>query len=106
MIRYGELDQAITVYTRTVVHGKIPIYYYRQVIKLAITMNNAGKQWDMQQSAMILLSLAFNDGHLQPSQLTPSGLKALDHAERLMESNVLHIDQVGSTSKISLELIG
>lgn len=106
MIRYGELDQAITVYTRGVVHEKIPIYYYRQVIKLAITMNNAGKQWDMQQSAIILLYLAFNDGYLQPNQLTITGLKVMDHAEKLMLSNGMRIDQVGNTSKISLELTG
>lgn len=104
MIRYGELDQAITVYTRIVVHEKIPVYYYRQVIKLAIMMNNAGRQWDMQQSAIILLYLAFNDGHLQPSQLTPVGLKTLDYAEKLMQSNGMSIAQIGNTSKISLEL--
>ncbi len=106
MIRYGELDQAITVYTRTVVHEKIPVYYYRQVIKLAIMMNNAGRQWDMQQSAVILLYLAFNDGHLPPSQLTLAGLEALDYAEKLMLSNGMGIAQIGNTSKVSLELKG
>ena len=103
MIRYGELDQAITIYTRTVVHEEIPVYYYRQVIKLAIMMNNTGRQWDMLQSAGILLYLAFHDGHLKPSQLTPAGLKVLDHAEKLIQINGMRIDQIGNTSKISLE---
>lgn len=106
MIRYGELDQAITVYTRTVVHDKIPVYYYRHVIKLAIVMNNSGRQWDMQQSAIILLYLAFNDGHLPPSQLTLAGLEALDYAEKLMQSNGMGIAQIGNTSKVTLELTG
>ena len=106
MIRYGELDQEITVYTRGDVHETIPVEYYRQVIKLAITMNGNGKQWDMHQSAIILLYLAFSDGHLQPSQLTPGGLKALDYAEKLLQDNGISADEVDNTGKVSLRLIG
>ena len=69
-------------------------------------MNNSGRQWDMQQSALILLYLAFNDGHLSPSQLTLDGLEALDAAEKLMQSNGIVIAQIGNTSKVSLELTG
>ena len=105
MIRYGELDQAITVYTRADAHEIIPVEYYRRVIKIAISMNNAGKQWDMQQSAAVLLYLAFSDGHLQPSQLTTSGLNALDYAEMLVQVNEISTDPVIDTSTVSLKLV-
>ena len=105
MIRYGELDQAITVYTRADAHETIPVEYYRRVIKIAISMNNAGKQWDMQQSAAVLLYLAFSEGHLQPSQLTTSGLNALDYAEMLMQVNEISTDPVIDTSNVSLKLV-
>ena len=106
MIRYGELDQAITVYTRGVVHETIPIEYYRHVIKLAIKMNNNGKQWDMQQSAAILLHLAFSDGHLKPNHLTASGLDALDFAEKLLHDNGMVTEQVDNTSTVAFKLFG
>lgn len=105
MIRYGELDQAITAYTRADAHERIPVEYYRRVIKIAISMNNAGKQWDMQQSAAVLLYLAFSEGHLQPSQLTTSGLNALDYAEMLMQVNEINIDPVTDTGNVSLKLV-
>ncbi|MCK4706131.1 MAG: hypothetical protein KAT90_11665 [Gammaproteobacteria bacterium] len=92
MIRYGELDQAITVYTRVDVHEIIPAEYYRRVMKIAIKMNNEGKHWDMQQSAAILLYLAFTDEHLQPSQLSAEGLEVLDYAEKLMLDDVMEAE--------------
>jgi len=104
MIRYGELDQAITVYARAGVEESIPAEYYRRVIKLAITMNNAGKQWDMQQSAAILLYLAFRDGHLQPSQLTSSGLNALDYAEMLLQDIEAFAEPLITSSIVPLKL--
>lgn len=106
MIRYGELDQAITIYTQGSVDEMIPPEYYRQVIKLAILMNNDGKQWDMQQSAAILLYLAFNDGHLQPSQLTSNGLEALDYAEKLLLDNEMSTVLVNNISEISFKSVG
>lgn len=92
MVRYGEIDQAITVYIRGGVHETIPVDYYRRAIKTAIKMHNDGKQWDMQQSAAVLLYFAFCDGHLHPSQLTGSGLEALDHAERLLQDSDEYVE--------------
>ena len=92
MIRYGELDQAIAVYTRVDVHEIIPVEYYQRVMKIAIKMNNEGKHWDMQQSAAILLYLAFSDEYLQPSQLSAEGLEVLDYAEKLMLDNVMDVE--------------
>ncbi len=107
MIRYGELDQAISIYTRTDdAHENIPVEYYRQVMKLAIALNNDGKHWDMQQSAAILLFLAFSDGHLQPNQLSSSGLMALDHAENLMLDYDLKTDKANNVSNILLKAVG
>lgn len=106
MISFGELDQEITIYTRKNVHKTIPIEYHRQVIKLAIKLNNEGKQWDMRQSAIVLLYLAFNDGYLQPSQLSMGGLKALDLAEKLLQSNGMSAEQVDFTGKTTLKSIG
>jgi hypothetical protein len=87
MVKYGELDRAISVYTCSAVHGNIPVEYYRQVIKIAIRMQNDGRHWDMQQAAAVLVYMAFHGGHLHPSQLTASGLKALDHADKLLQEN-------------------
>jgi len=106
MIRYGELDQALSVYTRNDEREKIPMGYYRRVIKLAIEINNKGKQWDMQQSAAILLYLAFSDGHLQPSQLTSSGLNALDYAEMLLQDTGIGIEQAVETTRAPVRSIG
>lgn len=106
MIRYGELDQAITIYTQGSVDETIPPEYYRQVIKLAIRMNNDGKQWDMQQSAAILLYLAFSDGHLQPSQLTSDGLASLDYAEKLLLDNEMSTVLVNNVSEILFKSVG
>ena len=100
MIRYGELDQAIIVYTKDNAHETIPVEYYRQVIKLAVKMNNDGKQWDMQQSAAILLFLAYSDGHILSTQFTGCGLDSLDYAEKLLLDNGLSIEQVDNISKI------
>lgn len=87
MVKYGELDQAITVYICGEAHEAIPVEYYRHVIKTAIRMYNDGKHWDMQQAAAVLLYYAFNDGYLHPSQLTSSGLQALDHAEKFLQES-------------------
>ncbi len=106
MIRYGELDQAILVYTKDNAHETIPIEYYRQVIKLAVKMNNDGKQWDMQQSAAILVFLAYSDDHLLSTQLTGCGLDSLDYAEKLLHDNKLSIEQVNNISNISYKLTG
>ncbi len=94
MIRYGELDKALAVYTQGDEREKIPVEYYRKVIKIAIKVSNNGKQWDMQQSAAVLLYLAFSDGFLQPSQLTSSGLNALDYAEMLLQDTGMEVDLV------------
>ncbi len=85
MVKYGDLDEALSVYIRGDTHETIPIEYYRRVIKAAIKANNDGKQWDMHQAAAVLLYFAFNDGLLAPSQLTAGGLRALDHAEAFLQ---------------------
>ncbi len=85
MVKYGELDQALSVYLRSNTHDDIPVEYYRRVIKATIQANNDGKQWDMQQAAAVLLYFVFNDGLLAPSQLTAGGLRALDHAETFLQ---------------------
>lgn len=105
MIRYGELDQAIAVYTCKESHDAIPVEYYRRVIKTAIKMHNNGQHWDMQQSAVVLLYFAFNDGHLHPSQLTASGLEALDFAEKLLQDIKSDASQTGEMVAQTLTLI-
>jgi len=84
MVKYGELEQALSAYVHGDTHDAIPVEYYRRVIKTSIKANNDGKQWDMYQAAAVLLYFVFNDGLLAPSQLTAGGLKALDHAEAFL----------------------
>ena len=91
MIRYGELEGMVSAYIRSDLQVSIPVGYYREAIKLAIQKQNDGKHWDMQQSAIVLLYYAFNDGYLHPSQLTTEGLDALTHADKL-----LHKPEFGS----------
>ena len=81
MIKFGELEQALSLYTCGNSHEQIPITYYQRVVKACITANNKGLCWDSQQTASILLFLAFTEGVLHPSQLNSEGLKALDSAE-------------------------
>ena len=85
MIKYGELDQALARYTKADIHEDISVDYYRRVIKAWFRANNKGLSWDMQQSASILVYLAFNEGALHPSQLNADGLKALDWAEKFLQ---------------------
>jgi hypothetical protein len=92
VVKYGELDRALSVYVRGNTHDIIPVEYYRRVIKATIKANNEGKQWDMHQAAAVLLYFAFNDGLLAPSQLTAGGLKALDHAEAFIRKTRIITD--------------
>jgi hypothetical protein len=85
MIKYGELRRALSLYTRSDIREDIPVDYYRRVIKACFRANNNGLEWDVNHAASILLYLAFNDEHLQPSQLNTDGLKTLDWAEKLLE---------------------
>ena len=85
MIKYGELHQALAIYTKTDIHEDIPVDYYRRVIKAWFRANNKGLSWDVQQAASILIYLAFNEGTLHPSQLNTDGLKALDWAEKFLQ---------------------
>ena len=85
MIRYGELHKALSSYTIEDIHEDIPIDYYRRVIKACLRANNNNLSWDVQQAASILLYLAFNEGHLEPSQLNADGLRVLDWSERFLE---------------------
>jgi len=94
MVKYGELDRALSAYVQGHTHDAIPVEYYRRVIKTSIKANNDGKQWDMYQAAAVLLYFAFNDGLLAPSQLTAGGLKALDHAEAFLQETRMSPDQV------------
>ena len=95
-MKYGELDQALSVYVRSDMHDAIPAEYYRRVIKAAIQASNDGKQWDMHQAAAVLLYFVFNDGLLAPSQLTPGGLRALDHAETFLQTTTIISHSVGA----------
>lgn len=92
MVKYGELDRALSDYVRGDTHDTIPVEYYRRVIKASIKANNEGKQWDMHQAAAVLLYFAFNDELLAPSQLTAGGLRALDHAEIFLHESRIMLD--------------
>lgn len=92
MVKYGELDQALTNFVRKDTLDTIPVEYYRRVIKIALKVNNDGKQWDMHQAAAVLLYFVFSDGLLAPSQLTTDGLKALDHAEAFLHETRMNTD--------------
>jgi len=85
MIKYGELHQALARYTKTDIHEDIPVDYYRRVIKAWFRANNKGLSWDVQQSAAILVYLAFNEGVIHPSQLNTDGLEVLDWAEKFLQ---------------------
>ena len=85
MIKYGELRTALSFYTCVDIHEDISIDYYQRVIKACFRANNNGLDWDVNHATSMLLYLAFNDGHLQPSQLNADGLKALDWAEKFLE---------------------
>jgi len=101
MVKYGELDRALSVYLRDDTYDAIPAEYYRRVMKAAIQASNDGKQWDMHQAAAVLLYFVFNDGLLAPSQLTAGGLKALDHAEAFLQRTEIIIEPVVSKNKQS-----
>lgn len=85
MVKYGELNQALLLYTRTDIHENIPVEYYRRIMKAWFKANNSGLCWDVQQAAAILLYAAFNGDHIRPSQLNADGLGILDWAEKLLE---------------------
>jgi len=87
MIRYGELIQALHDYTHLDISNEIPDELYRVVIKLAIRKNRQEQQWELRHIAAVLLYIAFNEGHLHPSQLNSEGLIALNWAELLIEED-------------------
>jgi len=84
MIKYGELHQALARYTYTDIHEDIPLEYSRRVVKAWYTANNKGLSWDVQQAAIILLYIAFNEGAIQPGQINTDGLLALEWAEKFL----------------------
>ena len=94
MVKYGELEQALSLYTCGNSHEKIPVNYYQRVVKAWFIANNKGLSWDAQQAASILLYLAFSEGVLHPSQLNSDGLKALDTAEKFLQQINTGTDQV------------
>lgn len=100
MIKFGELDKALSTYICSSAHDAIPLDYYRRVIKAAIKLHNNGQHWDINRAASVLLYLAFNDGHLHPSQLTADGLKALDHAEACLHQVAGHQERTETQLKI------
>lgn len=85
MIKYGELHEALARYTKVENHEDIPVDYYRRVIKAWFKANNKGLSWDVQQSAAILVYLAFNEDAIKPSQLNSDGFEALEWAEKFLE---------------------
>jgi hypothetical protein len=88
MIKYGELRRALSIYTHSDIHEDIPVDYYRRVIKASLRAKHNGVDWDVNHAASILLYLAFNDEHLQLSQLNVDGLKTLDRAEKFLEQKL------------------
>jgi len=105
MVKYGELDRAISVYTCSEVQDTIPVEYYRRVIKIAIKMNNDGKHWDMLHAAAVLVYMALHGGHLHPSQLTASGLEALDHADKLLQEHKVIADMADEMCRQPVKII-
>jgi len=85
MIKYGELHQTLARYTSEDIHENIPVDTYRRVIKACFRANNTGLNWDVKQGASILLYIAFNEGHILPSQLNSNGLTTLDSAEKFLD---------------------
>jgi hypothetical protein len=85
MIKYGELNTALSRYTYTDIHEEIPVEYYRRIMKAWFRANNNGLSWDVHHAASILLYLAFNEGYLRPEQLNANGLKTLDWAEKFLD---------------------
>lgn len=100
MIKLGELDKALKAYICSSSHDVIPFDYYRRVIKASIKLHDYGQHWDINHAASVLLYLAFNDGHLHPSQLTADGLNALDHAERCLRKAQTPKDKIDEQLKI------
>ena len=94
MIKFGELTEALTGYICNDAQDDIPYDYYRCVFKTVIQLNNDGKRCDINQAASVLLYLAFNDDHLNPSQLTENGLAALDHAEKFLQKIGTSSDEI------------
>jgi hypothetical protein len=85
MIKYGELHRALSSYTREDIHEDIPVDYYRRVMRASLRASNHNLAWDVKQASSVLLYLAFNEGHIHPSQLNEDGLKILDWAEHFLE---------------------
>ncbi len=85
MIKYGELHQALARFTNTDIREDIPLDCSRRVVKAWHIANNRGLSWDIQQAAIILLYLAFNEGVIQPGQLNADGLQALGWAEKFLQ---------------------
>jgi len=85
MVKYGELNQALSRYTNGDIHEHIPTEYYRRIMKAWFRANNKGLNWDVQQAAAILLYIAFNESAIHPSQLNADGLSTLDWAEKFLE---------------------
>lgn len=84
MIKYKELQKALSDYTQIDIHKTIPLDYYQRVIKACFRANNNGLNWDIKHAASILIYLAFNEGHISPAQLNAHGLSSLDWAEKLL----------------------
>jgi len=101
VVKYGELEHALSVYVNTDTHDTIPVQYFRLVIKTAIKASNEGKQWDMHQAAAVLLYYVFNDGLLAPSQLTAGGLRALDHAEAFLQETKMITASIDNVHRLS-----
>jgi hypothetical protein len=85
MIKYGELNRALLLYTSRDIHESIPIECYRRIMKAWFRANNSGMHWDVQQAAAVLLYIAFNEDFIRPSQLNADGLSILDWAEKFLD---------------------
>jgi len=85
MVKYGELNKALLLYTNGDIREDIPVDYFRRVIKAWLRANNNGMNWDIQQAASILLYLAVREGAIDLDRLNTDGLRSLYWAEKLLD---------------------
>lgn len=88
MAKHAELNEAIKIYVcDEIARDQIPDDYYWDTIKTWHRKNTDGHKWTTHKAAAALLHVAFNEGFLQPSTLTPEGHQALTWADTFMRQS-------------------